>query len=124
MTAYLASYFGGVLAGLPMLIYLGSVLQGVSNGGGQLTWALASSHFAPRPEDVPLYTGIHFVLNGVRGLVMPWVGSILLIMMQPWAVLVATLVSLASVPVIVHSLPLEDNAVEAPFGGDPEGSAA
>src|SRR5262249_973850 len=124
MTGYLASSLGGILGGVPVLIYLASILQGMSNGGSQLTWALASSHFAPRPEDVPLYTGIHFVLNGVRGLVMPWVGSILLILVHPWAVLVATLVSLASVPVIVHSLRLEDNAVEAPFGGDPERNAA
>src|SRR5262249_39143237 len=101
MTAYLACYFGGILAGLPLLIYLGSVLQGLSNGGGQLAWGLASSHFAPRPEDVPLYTGIHFVLNGVRGLLMPWVGSILFVLVQPWAVLVATLVSLGSIPVVV-----------------------
>ena len=108
MTAYLACYFGGLLGGMVVLIYVGSVLQGVSNGGGQLTWALASSHFAPKPEDVPLYTGIHFVLNGVRGLVMPWVGSILLVLILPWAVLVATLVSLASVPIIVRSLHLGD----------------
>jgi hypothetical protein len=108
MTGYLASYFGGILAGLPVLIYLASVLQGVSNGGGQLTWALASSHFAPRPQDVPIYTGIHFVLNGVRGLVMPWVGSILMILLQPWAVLAATLVSLASIPVVVRSLSFGD----------------
>jgi MFS family permease len=108
MTGYLASYFAGLKLELPLLIYLASILQGVSNGGGQLTWALASSHFAPRPEDVPLYTGIHFVLNGVRGLVMPWVGSILLVFLHPWAVLAATLVSLASVPVVVRSLHLGD----------------
>jgi hypothetical protein len=78
----------------------------VSNGGGQLTWALASSHFAPRVEDVPLYNGIHFVLNGIRGLVLPWVGSILLVLSGPWAVLAATLVSLGSVPVVLRSLGL------------------
>jgi len=116
MTGYLACYFGGLLGGLVVLIYVGSVLQGVSNGGGQLTWALASSHFAPKPEDVPLYTGIHFVLNGVRGLVMPWVGSILLVLIQPWAVLVATLVSLASVPVIVRSLHLGDGPDQQSVG--------
>ncbi|MBY0525049.1 MAG: hypothetical protein K2R98_16710 [Gemmataceae bacterium] len=108
MTGYLASYFGGVLGGVPFLIYLGSVLQGMSNGGGQLTWALASSHFAPRPEDVPMYNGIHFVLNGVRGLLLPWVGSILMITIGPWAVLAATLVSLGSIPVILRSLSLGD----------------
>jgi MFS family permease len=112
MTAYLASYFGGVLIGLPVLIGLGSILQGMTNGGGQLTWALASSHFAPSPEDVPLYNGIHFVLNGVRGLVLPWVGSILYVLVGPWAVLVATLLSLASVPVIWRSLHLGDGPLQ------------
>ncbi len=112
MTAYLASYFGGVMLELAVLIYLGSILQGVSNGGGQLTWALASSHFAPRTEDVPLYTGIHFVLNGVRGLVMPWVGSILFVLVHPWAVLAATLVSLGSIPVIIRSLHFGDGPEE------------
>jgi MFS family permease len=92
MTSYLSSYFGGVLAGVPILIYLGSVLQGISNGAGQLTWSLASSHFAPRPEDVPIYNGIHFVLNGVRGLLMPWVGAVLLIFVGPWALQAATVV--------------------------------
>jgi MFS family permease len=104
MTAYLASYFGAIVGGLPLLICLGSILQGTSNGGGQLTWSLASSHFAPSAEDVPLYNGIHFVLNGVRGLVLPWIGSILLILLGPLAVLAAMLVSLASVPVILRAL--------------------
>jgi len=116
MTAYLASYFGGVLADLAVLIYIGSVLQGTSNGGGQLTWSLASSHFAPRPEDVPIYNGIHFVLNGVRGLILPWIGSILLILVGPWAVLAATLVSAGSIPVILRSLSLGDGP---PQPGEP-----
>ncbi|HMC65755.1 MAG TPA: MFS transporter, partial [Gemmataceae bacterium] len=106
MTGYLASYFGGILTAVPLLIYVGSILQGLSNGGGQLTWALASSHFAPRTEDVPLYNGIHFVLNGVRGLVLPWVGSVLLVFVGPWAVFAATLVSLGSIPIILRSLSL------------------
>lgn len=112
MTAYLASYFGGTLTGLPLLIGLGSILQGMTNGGGQLTWALASSHFAPSPEDVPLYNGIHFVLNGVRGLVLPWVGSVLYVLIGPWAVLVATLISLASVPVVWRSLAHGDGPLQ------------
>ncbi len=109
MTVYLASYWGGIVAGLPGLVYLGSVFQGLSNGGGQLTWALASSHFAPRAEDVPLYNGIHFVLNGIRGLVLPWVGSVLFVLTGTWAVLAATLVSVASVPVILRSLRLVED---------------
>ncbi len=114
MTGYLLSYFGGVVLGVAGLIYVGSVLQGLSNGGGQLTWALASSHFAPRLEDVPLYNGIHFVLNGIRGLVLPWVGSILFVLSGAWAVLAATLVSSASVPVILRSLRLGDPGAARP----------
>src|SRR5262249_33670095 len=104
VTAYLASYFGAVVLGLPALVCAASILQGLSSGGGQLTWSLASSHFAPTAEDVPLYNGIHFVLNGVRGLVLPWVGSVLFVLTGPWSVLAAVLVSLASVPVILRSL--------------------
>src|SRR5262245_44827353 len=108
MTGYLASYFGGIVSGLPALVCLGSILQGASNGGAQLTWALASSHFAPQAEDVPLYNGIHFVLNGIRGLVLPWVGSVLFVLTGPVAVLVAAGVSASSLPVIVRSLRFGD----------------
>lgn len=92
------------MLGAAVLIYLGSMLQGLSNGGGQLTWALVSSHLPRVFEDVPLYNGIHFVLNGVRGLVLPWVGSILFVLGGAWAVVAATAVSLASVPVVLRSL--------------------
>jgi MFS family permease len=114
ITGHLASYTAGIVCGLPALICLGSILQGMSNGGGQLTWSLASSHFAPRAEDVPLYNGIHFVLNGIRGLVMPWVGSVLLVLIGPWAVLTATVVSLGSVPVLLRSLSLGDGPSQEP----------
>jgi MFS family permease len=108
MTAYLASYFGGIVLEMTFLIVLGSILQGLSNGGGQLTWALASSHFAPRAEDVPLYNGIHFVLNGIRGLIMPWVGSIIFVLSGgPLSVLIATLFSVGSIPIVVRTLALE-----------------
>jgi hypothetical protein len=93
-------------------------LQGISNGGGQLTWSLASSHFAPRAEDVPFYNGIHFVLNGIRGLVMPSVGSVLFVLTGPGAVLAATLVSLGSIPVILRSLSLGDGPPPEPAVAD------
>jgi MFS family permease len=106
-SASLACYWIGIIAGSPIFVYLGSILLGMTNGGGQLTWALASSHFAPRAEDVPLYNGIHFVLNGVRGLVLPWVGSVLWIVTGPGAVLVALLTCCCSIPIIVRSLKLD-----------------
>jgi MFS family permease len=103
----LACYWVGIITGSPIFIYLGSVFLGMTNGGGQLTWALASSHFAPKAEDVPLYNGIHFVLNGVRGLVLPWVGSVLWVVTGPGAVLAALLTSFSSIPIILRSLKLD-----------------
>ncbi len=100
----LACYWLGIIGGGPIFIYLGSILLGLTNGGGQLTWALASSHFAPRAEDVPLYNGIHFVLNGVRGLVLPWVGAVLWVVTGPGAILAALFVCGSSIPIILRSL--------------------
>jgi MFS family permease len=104
MTVYLGCYLCGIVWLVPALIYVGSILRGLAEGGGQLTWSLASSHFAPRPEDVPLYNGIHFVLNGVRGLVMPTVGSLLFVVLDAWTIGAATVVSAVSIHVIVRSL--------------------
>jgi MFS family permease len=106
-TASLGCYWVGIISANPIFIFLGSILLGTTNGGGQLTWALASSHFAPRSEDVPLYNGIHFVLNGVRGLVLPWVGSVLWVFTGPFAVLAALLTSCSAIPIIVRSLKLD-----------------
>ena len=106
-TASLGCYWIGIVGPSPIFICLGSILLGTTNGGGQLTWALASSHFAPRSEDVPLYNGIHFVLNGVRGLVLPWVGSVLLVFTGPFAVFAAILTSCTAIPIIVRSLKLD-----------------
>jgi MFS family permease len=111
-TASLGSYFVALLAGWPALIYVGSIFQGLSNAGGQLTWFLASSLFAPRTEDVPVYNGIHFVLNGTRGLLLPWVGSVLFVVSGPGAVLTATVISLVSVPILLRALRLKDSRLE------------
>lgn len=113
-TASLACYWIGIVSASPIFIYLGSILLGTTNGGGQLTWALASSHFAPRAEDVPLYNGIHFVLNGVRGLVLPWVGSVLLVFTGPFAVFAALMTSSTALPFIVRSLRLDRLRPAAP----------
>jgi MFS family permease len=106
-TASLTCYWIGIVGGGAGFVFAGSILLGMTNGGGQLTWALASSHFAPRPEDVPIYNGIHFVLNGVRGLVLPWVGSVLWVLTGPGAVLAALVTSGFSIPIIMRSLRLD-----------------
>jgi MFS family permease len=117
----IAAYWFGIVSGWPAGLYLGSILLGVTNGGGQLTWALASSHFAPRAEDVPLYNGIHFVLNGIRGLVMPWVGSVLWVLAGPFAVFVALLTSCSSIPIILRSLKWDQLRASADAEADPAG---
>jgi MFS family permease len=104
MTVYLVCYALGVFLTLPILVYIGSVLRGVSEGGGQVTWALASVHFAPSPEEVPTYNGIHFILNGIRGLLMTWVGTLIFQLMGAWNLVAATLVSASAVVVIFLSL--------------------
>ena len=97
MTIYLGCFFVGLQWHWWWLIYLGAFLRGISEGGGQVTWALASVQFAPHSEDVPTYNSIHFTLNGIRGLVMPWVGIQLMGVMGAWTVLVATGVSALSI---------------------------
>jgi MFS family permease len=118
-TGSLACYWIGIVGGLPGFIYLGSIFLGLTNGGGQLTWALASSHFAPKPDDVPLYNGIHFVLNGVRGLLLPWVGSVLWVLTGPGAVLAAIGTSFISIPICLRSLRLDRLRPAAHAEGDP-----
>ncbi|MGF1578106.1 MAG: MFS transporter [Gemmataceae bacterium] len=105
-------YFFGIVFERSWLIYLASFLLGFSNAGGQLTWFLASSLFAPRNEDVPLYNGIHFVLNGTRGLVLPWVGSILFVLTGPGALLASAGFSLGSLPVLLRALRLKDERLD------------
>ncbi|VTS07386.1 MFS transporter [Tuwongella immobilis] len=107
MTTYLMSYWLGIVLGWPVLIVLGSILMGLSNGGGQVTWALTPSHFAKQPADVPIYNGIHFVLNGTRGLVMPWIGSVMWVLTGPAAVLVAVASSVASAPLLLRVRQME-----------------
>jgi MFS family permease len=105
--AQLACSFVGIVAGVSWLVVAGSVFLGIGNGGGQVTWALASTFCAPRECDVPVYNGIHFVFNGIRGLVMPWVGALLLVLVGTRSNVVALLVCLLSVPVILRLLRLE-----------------
>ncbi len=118
LVGYLGCYFVGIMTAVPGFIILGSVLLGIGNGGGQVTWALASVHFAPSAREVPVYNGIHFVLNGVRGLVMPWVGAVLLVLLGSWAVLAGLLAALASVPVNLQLLRGE----RSPLADQPGGS--
>lgn len=117
MALYLSCYFSGIALLVPALIYCGSVLRGLAEGGGQVTWALASVHFAPKAEDVPLYNGIHFVLNGIRGLLMPAVGTALYLATGEWTILTAAGVAAASSLVALFAL----RYGEGPVGVAPPG---
>ena len=44
----------------------------------------------------------------MRGLILPWVGSVLLVLSGTGAVLAATLFSLGSAPVLFHALRIKD----------------
>lgn len=104
MTLYLISYLAGILWFQPMLVYVASVLRGVAEGGGQVTWSLASVQFAPAAEEVPTYNGIHFWLNGVRGLLMPWIGTQLYVLWNVGALGVGIAVSFSAIAVVLWSL--------------------
>jgi MFS family permease len=112
MTIYLLCYFIGIVGSIPLLIFIASVLRGVAEGGGQVTWALASVQFAPTAEDVPTYNGIHFWLNGVRGLMMPWIGTQLFVLAGANALLAGIVTSAAAIGVVLWSLS-DDRKVKA-----------
>jgi len=59
------------------LIYLASVLQGISMSGAQLSWQLCVMEFAPKNQ-VGIYMGIHTMLTGLRGIVAPFFGAYLI----------------------------------------------
>lgn len=56
------------------LIVLSRLLAGVGTGGGAIAWNLGHLHFASK-EQAELYMGIHVALTGLRGLVMPFLGT-------------------------------------------------
>lgn len=104
MTLYLAFYFVGIVWAVPILIYVASILRGVAEGGGQVTWALASVQFAPSAEDVATYNGIHFWLNGVRGLLMPWLGTQMFVLWGANSLLIGIVTSATALGVVIWSL--------------------
>ncbi len=59
------------------LIYIASVIQGVSMSGANLSWQICVMEFAPKHR-VGLYMGIHTMLTGARGMIAPFVGAYLI----------------------------------------------
>jgi hypothetical protein len=54
------------------LIFIGSALMGLGFGGGALAWNLGHTDFAPVSE-TSNYMATHLTLNGLRGLLAPFV---------------------------------------------------
>lgn len=103
MLAYLICFILGIWLLVPTLIYIGGFLRGVAEGGGQVTWALASVQFAPTAHDVPAYNGIHFGLNGVRGVMMPYLAIVLMDLFGVWGLLAALLSAFISLLTVQRS---------------------
>jgi len=59
-----------VLAHMPLLLWPGAILLGVSYAAGSLGWSLGHNDFAPRGEETR-YMALHVTLTGLRGLVAP-----------------------------------------------------
>jgi MFS family permease len=53
------------------LMYVGAVLQGIGFAGGSLAWNLGHLDFAP-PHRAAQYMGVHVTLNGIRGMIAPF----------------------------------------------------
>jgi len=56
------------------LMYAGAVLWGVALGGGALAWNLGHTDFAP-PAQNAHYMATHVTLNGLRGLLAPFLSA-------------------------------------------------
>jgi hypothetical protein len=72
-----------VLLHLPLLLWPGALLLGVSLAAGSLGWTLGHNDFAPRGEETR-YMALHVTLTGVRGLLAPPVGIATYYLLERW----------------------------------------
>ncbi len=72
-----------VLLHLPLLLWPGALLLGVSLAAGSLGWTLGHNDFAPRGEETR-YMALHVTLTGVRGLLAPPVGIATYYLLEWW----------------------------------------
>ncbi len=60
------------------LFYLAFIAFGIGMAGVTLTWNMGPMFFAATPQEIPRLTSIHVTLTGVRGLLVPPLGYLLL----------------------------------------------
>lgn len=70
-------YLAAGLTGQPLMFIVPRLVQGVTAGGGSLAWQLGHHDFADR-RLAATYMGIHQTLTGVRGVLAPYLGVLLL----------------------------------------------
>lgn len=60
----------------PVLLFLGSVCLGIGFSGGAIAWNIGHVDFAP-PAQTSQYMATHVTLNGIRGLIAPFIAATL-----------------------------------------------
>lgn len=65
----------------PWLLFVAAGVQGIAFGGGALAWTLGHLDFAPAHR-ASQYMGVHVTLTGVRGLIAPFVGVTLYLLLE------------------------------------------
>jgi len=78
------------------LIALARLCEGLGRGGGAIAWNIGHLHFAKSAE-AETYMGMHVFFTGIRGLIMPFVGTSLYLYYGPLAFLVATMLALSGI---------------------------
>jgi hypothetical protein len=74
-------------------VALSRLFEGLGKGGGAIAWNLGHLHFADS-DKAEIYMGTHVFLTGLRGLTMPFLGTLLYMNYGPVAFLVALLLGL------------------------------
>jgi MFS family permease len=72
-----------VLLHVPLLLWPGALLLGISLAAGSLGWTLGHNDFAPRGEETR-YMALHVTLTGVRGLLAPPIGIAAYHLLETW----------------------------------------
>ncbi|MBW3542275.1 MAG: hypothetical protein KY476_18565 [Planctomycetes bacterium] len=102
-TIQCAAYSLYALGGMTRQVWpflLAAALHGLANGGGTINWLTGSLYFAT-PERVSLYNAIHVGLTGLRGMIAPAVGLLLIVQMGAGVFWVAAALSLAGAVVML-----------------------
>jgi hypothetical protein len=102
---------------------VGRLFEGLAQSGGAIAWNIGHLHFA-EDDKAELYMGIHVSLTGLRGLIAPFVGTLLYAWIG-WVVFLVGFV-ISGLGFLIFSRlareEIEDDAVSPPGGprGSPE----